>query len=574
MLIIRIKKILPLIFLWVLISCSYLFSQPGLKSFHPLSGKFAISLEGGLSFSRTDFRISKFDSLAKLSFEYYFPTYNPGAFGIHLFGGVGDLSGEGGASLQYLFVKNFNSVIRFAGAGLSYNYQLSRIFIPFISLGASYIKFSPRDYSGNELPGLATGRYKTHSALYTGEIGIKYLFDPALSLNLSFGLNYSGSDNLDDMPDEFTSDRGNDYFYSSMLGISLLLNGVSDIDDDGISDEIDLCDNTPAGINVDEFGCPIDSDKDGVADYVDKCPGTSIGTYVDPVGCPIDSDKDGVADDNDLCENTPQGVKVNTNGCPLDSDYDGVADYLDKCPGTGKNILVDNYGCPVEKEEEKISSRSEIFIFDILNFETGSANLTESAIKHLDKIIRIMKDYPGTRWLIEGHTDNSGGYNFNKELSYERTASVVDYLLQSGIESGRLVVAGMGEEFPLYTNQTSTGKSINRRVTIELLDESITPEELKKEITEVINEIQGGEIEVQPLIFFDGADYTFQISSWKSKYKALSEVRKYIQNGFNAFISEAEVPLKGGKWFRVRIGYFDSAGEAAEYRARFFSQSN
>ncbi len=45
--------------------------------------------------------------------------------------------------------------------------------------------------------------------------------------------------------------------------------------------------NTPSGIKVDEFGCPIDSDKDGVPDYLDECPGTPQGAPVDKKGCPL-----------------------------------------------------------------------------------------------------------------------------------------------------------------------------------------------------------------------------------------------------------------------------------------------
>lgn len=59
-----------------------------------------------------------------------------------------------------------------------------------------------------------------------------------------------------------------------------------------------------------------------------------------------DTDGDGVPDGQDKCPNTPAGVQVNQDGCPLDSDKDGVPDYLDKCPGTGANIVVDTTGCP------------------------------------------------------------------------------------------------------------------------------------------------------------------------------------------------------------------------------------
>ena len=46
-----------------------------------------------------------------------------------------------------------------------------------------------------------------------------------------------------------------------------------------------LRDETPAGIKVDQWGCPLDTDGDGVPDHLDKCPGTPRGALVDERGC-------------------------------------------------------------------------------------------------------------------------------------------------------------------------------------------------------------------------------------------------------------------------------------------------
>ena len=61
----------------------------------------------------------------------------------------------------------------------------------------------------------------------------------------------------------------------------------------------------------------------------------------------LDSDGDGVTDNLDLCPNTPLGVKVDRVGCPTDLDGDGVIDSLDKCPNTPKGVKVDSSGCPI-----------------------------------------------------------------------------------------------------------------------------------------------------------------------------------------------------------------------------------
>jgi OOP family OmpA-OmpF porin len=60
---------------------------------------------------------------------------------------------------------------------------------------------------------------------------------------------------------------------------------AADSDGDGVPDNKDKCPNTPKGVNVDVFGCPLDADRDGVADYLDQCPNTPMGATVDARGC-------------------------------------------------------------------------------------------------------------------------------------------------------------------------------------------------------------------------------------------------------------------------------------------------
>ena len=77
------------------------------------------------------------------------------------------------------------------------------------------------------------------------------------------------------------------------------------------------------------------------------------------------------------------------------------------------------------------------------------------------------------------------------------------------------------------------------------------------------NENYNSSSETNPVstIFTDGSKYCFQVSSWKQKTKAQSEVEKLKSKGFDAFITQAYLPSKGGTWYRVRIGYFSSIEE-------------
>ena len=133
-----------------------------------------------------------------------------------------------------------------------------------------------------------------------------------------------------------------------------------DKDKDGVWDKIDMCPETPRGVEVDENGCPLDEDHDGVPDYLDHCLGTlpEAVAYIDTLGCDKDSDGDGVEDYRDLCPNTPKEAwgKVDTLGCPLDTDGDGISDYMDECPDTPEAAYgkVNGRGCPRDTDGDGV----------------------------------------------------------------------------------------------------------------------------------------------------------------------------------------------------------------------------
>jgi len=210
----------------------------------------------------------------------------------------------------------------------------------------------------------------------------------------------------------------------------------------------------------------MDSDGDGVPDSLDQCPGTPKGTKVDATGCPIvepvkraaepapvmDSDGDGVPDDQDQCPHTPRGVKVDSRGCPLDSDGDGVLDHLDKCPNTPKGAAVTSEGCWVIKN---------------INFRTRHWDIPANAHTSLNEVVKVLKENPGLRFEIQGHTDNRGSQKTNATLSGKRANSVKGYLVKHGISARRLTSKGYGSSHPIADNKTSAGRAENRRVELK-----------------------------------------------------------------------------------------------------------
>ena len=202
---------------------------------------------------------------------------------------------------------------------------------------------------------------------------------------------------------------------------------------------------------------PVDSDNDGVSDDLDRCPGTKAGVRVDANGCPLDADGDGVADNQDRCPGTPANVAVDAVGCPLDKDRDGVADYLDQCPNTPVGSIVDAKGCP-----------QKIVVKD-LNFRHDSAALTPESQAILDTVVAGIKGNPAVKQvMVTGYTDSQGTADYNKTLSERRAKAVADYLGSRGLSGVRITSAGMGEENPVASNATKEGRAENRRVEIDL----------------------------------------------------------------------------------------------------------
>jgi outer membrane protein OmpA-like peptidoglycan-associated protein len=103
-----------------------------------------------------------------------------------------------------------------------------------------------------------------------------------------------------------------------------------------------------------------------------------------------------------------------------------------------------------------------------VQFATGTADLNASAREGLAKFAGIVASYPGMRFKVEGHTDNTGSVATNNELSLQRAITVRDYLIGQGVAASSIDVAGLGSSMPITDNSTADGRARNRRVEIVL----------------------------------------------------------------------------------------------------------
>ena len=79
-------------------------------------------------------------------------------------------------------------------------------------------------------------------------------------------------------------------------------------------------------------------------------------------------------------------------------------------------------------------------------------------------MIPVFQEYAETNITIFGYTDSTGPADFNLKLSGERAASVRNYLISKGLNTGRFTVTGMGIADPIASNETTSGRAENRRV--------------------------------------------------------------------------------------------------------------
>src|SRR5262245_664432 len=104
------------------------------------------------------------------------------------------------------------------------------------------------------------------------------------------------------------------------------------------------------------------------------------------------------------------------------------------------------------------------FVFDNLNFETGTTQLTSESRPTMDSLLVILKAYPAVAVTLEGHTDNTGDPEANKKLSLDRATAVKGLLVTGGVADTRVNTSGYGAEKPIASNDTEDGRAKNRRL--------------------------------------------------------------------------------------------------------------
>lgn len=102
---------------------------------------------------------------------------------------------------------------------------------------------------------------------------------------------------------------------------------------------------------------------------------------------------------------------------------------------------------------------------DVL-FDYNSAGLRSASRAALRDMAGVFEQYPNTTIAVQGYTDSTGSAAYNERLSERRADSVAGYIESLGVRDSRIDTIGYGESRARATNNTPSGRQLNRRVEI------------------------------------------------------------------------------------------------------------
>jgi len=139
-----------------------------------------------------------------------------------------------------------------------------------------------------------------------------------------------------------------------------------------------------------------------------------------------------------------------------------IGSYMDKQEQEFQRQVAGREGTTVQRYRNDLSITMKA---DGL-FDTGSSLMKPGGYNEIGRIAAILNRYPETRVTIEGHTDGVGSESYNMHLSEERARAVADALTAGGVNPRRLTTVGLGPSRPNASNNTETGRQLNRRITL------------------------------------------------------------------------------------------------------------
>lgn len=357
-------------------------------------------------------------------------------------------------------------------------------------------------------------------AYFPGGIGTEILITETVLLDLGIGAAITLSDDLDG----YVKTDVNDWWMNFSAGLTFTgESGSSDRDKDGLTkNEEEKLGTNPKNPDSDGDGImdgeevnnyktnplEVDSDLDALTDYneifVHKTnplsadsdsdvlnDGEEINKYkTDPLVADTDNDKLPDGDEVDKYLTDPlkadmdmdgltdgdEVLKYKTDPKKADTDGDGLTDAEEvikhKTDPNNKDTddgTVDD-GTEIKRGTDPLNGEDDVvkvgvpIILEGITFATGKADITPESEFTLRNALKTLQTYSDIVVEISGHTDITGSYKKNMDLSQRRADSVRDWLIRNGVAPDRIFTKGYGPDQPVATNDTPEGRQKNRRI--------------------------------------------------------------------------------------------------------------
>jgi len=134
-----------------------------------------------------------------------------------------------------------------------------------------------------------------------------------------------------------------------------------------------------------------------------------------------------------------------------------------------------------DAEVERVGEGIKVTFDSGILFDFDSSELRPAARRNLDELAASVRDFDDTEIMVVGHTDSQGSASYNQGLSERRANAAYRYLADQGVRPSRIRALGRGEEEPVTSNDTESGRQENRRVEVAIFASEEYREQVQRE---------------------------------------------------------------------------------------------
>lgn len=165
-----------------------------------------------------------------------------------------------------------------------------------------------------------------------------------------------------------------------------------------------------------------------------------------------------------LAKNRKKGVLIGAVGGGIAGGLVGT--YMDNQRKDLEKVLTSERDAGAISIDKMPNNVLRVTMTNQTAFAFDSAQIQPGFHTTLDKIADVVNRYGKTHLTIVGHTDSTGAAEYNQKLSERRADAVQQYLRGHNVIAERLAFVGKGEAEPRASNDSTTGRQLNRRAEI------------------------------------------------------------------------------------------------------------